>query len=217
MAQRKVPLINGYYYHVYNRTGHGLSPFSDKRSAIEFVKAINYYAQENPPTKLSLIDKVHKDVKEDYNHRLVDVLAYCVMPNHFHLLLKQIQDRGISRYLQRIQVSISHYYNLQNKERGSLFQGRFKAVLIESEDHLLHVSRYIHLNPSSAKLVKDPLEYPYSSLTLYAHNTFPLPLVAGGILRSRETAESYLKFVRDNILYQAELQRIKHELIDEEL
>ena len=97
----------------------------------------------------------------DFDQRLVSILAYCVMPNHFHLLLKQEVEGGISTYLRRLTVSFVRYYNILHKQKGPLFESFFKAVLIESENQLLHVSRYIHLNPTSAKLVNDPIKYPY--------------------------------------------------------
>jgi putative transposase len=217
MAMRKEPLITDNYYHVYNRAIHDLQPFLDDPCAIEFTKGMAYYSQTKPPIRLSLRDKLGKDVKDDFNDRLVDILAYCLMPNHFHILLKQRVDGGISNFMRKLQNSFVRYHNLRLKQKGGLFQGNFKSSLITSHEQLLHVSRYIHLNPTSAHLVKLPLEYKHSSLHFYAHNTFTPPFTGGYILTAGESSESYLRFVNSNIVYQEVLQRIKNSLLDTEI
>lgn len=217
MPTRKDPLITGCYYHIYNRAQHNLVPFSEQSCLIEFTKGIRYYTQYKPKTKLSMRDKVKRDIADDYKNRLVDILAYCIMPNHYHLLLKQRQDNGISTYIRRLQNSFVHYYNTKHHQKGSLFQGNFQSSLITSQEHLIHVSRYIHLNPTSAKIVKDPFEYPYSSFSMFVNQQFSPPFIPDDLLGSHETPTSYVQFVRDNILYQQELQIIKHELLDVDL
>ena len=138
------------------------------------------------------------------------------MPNHFHLLLKQEVEGGISTYLRRLTVSFVRYYNTLHKQKGPLFESCFKAVLIESENQLLHVSRYIHLNPTSGKLVEDPLDYKYSSFSYYVHGGEQKPLVFEDILRSKKR-EHYRNFVYDNVEYQQTLQFVKNQLLDHEI
>lgn len=92
----------------------------------------------------------------------------------------------------------------------------FKSVLIESENQLLHVSRYIHLNPTSAKLIDDPLKYKYSSLQYYVHGGERLPLLFDSIIKTNNR-EHYRQFVYDNMEYQQTLQYIKNQLIDHEI
>jgi len=102
--------------------------------------------------------------------RIVEVLAFCLMPNHFHLLVKQLKDGGISRYLSLFQNSFAKYRNTKYQREGHLFGGQFKVVRIEDDDQFLHVHRYIHLNPYTSLVVRnfDELEnYSYSSLPEY--------------------------------------------------
>lgn len=78
---------------------------------------------------------------------IVDIIAYCLMPNHFHLLLRQKREKGIQLFLQKIGTGYTHYFNTRYERSGVLFQGRSKAALVESDVYLSHLSRYIHLNP----------------------------------------------------------------------
>lgn len=214
MSSRKTPLIAGEYYHVYNRSLLGVPIFAKSREADNFIKALVYYAQSNPLRRLSF-EKRCKENKINYDNRLVSIAAYCLMPNHFHLLLKQETDKGISRYMQKLTLSFVRYYNTLHRSKGPIFESKFKSVLIESEYQLLHVSRYIHLNPSSAGLVDDPLVYKYSSFCMYVNGGENKPLVFDDVLRTRKRGY-YEKFVYDNVEYQRTLEFIKHHLVDDE-
>lgn len=218
MPSRKIPLIAGEYYHIYNRSQFSLPIFKKDIDAKAFLKTLIYYALINPPRRLSYEKRYKENATRpfDYKDRLVSILAYCIMPNHFHLLLRQEVDGGISTYMQRLTLSFVHYYNIKYKQKGHLFESGFKSVLIESGNQLLHVSRYIHLNPTSAKLVKDPLKYKYSSLQYYVHGGEKLPLYFENILLGK-SREQYRKFVYDNLKYQQTLQFIKNQLIDHEI
>jgi len=186
--------------------------FENEREAEAFVNAVIYYSLVNPPRSLSL-EKRYKENVKDFDNCLVSILAYCVMPNHFHLLLKQEVDGGISKMMQRLTLSFVRFYNTLHKQKGPLFESKFKSVLIESENQLLHVSRYIHLNPTSSHLVDDPIKYPYSSFKYYVQGGEKKPLDFGDILRSKKR-QYYEKFVYDNMEYQQALQFIKNQLLD---
>lgn len=218
MPSRKVPLVTGEYYHIYNRSQFSMSIFLKEGDANAFFKTMIYYTLINPPRRLSYEKRYKKNTNEptDFTDRLVSILAYCIMPNHFHLLLRQEVENGISTYMQRLTLSFVHYYNLKYKQSGHLFETAFKSVLIESENQLLHVSRYIHLNPTSAKMVDDPIKHKYSSLQYYVHGGEKLPLYFDDILRSKSRAH-YRNFVYDNLEYQQTLQFIKNQLIDHEI
>lgn len=215
MASRKIPLVTGDYYHVYNRSAFGVPLFKREREAKNFIRALIYYTLTKPPRRLSFEKRYRQNIK-DFDNRLVSILAYCVMPNHFHLLLKQEAEQGISKYMQRLTLSFVRYYNTLHKQKGPLFESKFKAVHIESENQLLHVSRYIHLNPSSAELVEDPIKYPYSTFAYYVQGGEQKPLVFDTILRTKRR-EYYRNFVYDNLEYQQTLQFIKNQLLDHEI
>jgi putative transposase len=96
----------------------------------------------------------------------VSLIAYCLMPNHFHLLIQQISIDGITKLLRRIATTYAMYFNKRYKRVGYLFQGPYKAVLVENDSYLLHLSRYIHLNPSEL-IRRNLINYPYSSYKYY--------------------------------------------------
>jgi len=146
-----------------------------------------------------------------------DVVAWCLMPNHFHLLLKQTKNAGIENFLQRVAGSCSHYFNTKYKRKGPLFEGRFQAIRIESDEQLLHLSRYIHLNPYSGYVVKTlrQLEdYPYSSFPEYIEKKEVEVCNKDIILEEFDTPKSYKKFVFDQADYQRSLERIKHQTLE---
>lgn len=137
------------------------------------------------------------------------------MPNHFHLLLKQTSDGGISEFVGKLINSYTKFYNLKYNRVGPLFQGQFKAVLIESDEQLIHVSRYIHLNPITSFLVKDLSDYEWSSYNEYTNNHKGI-CKKDEILGFFKDEASYQKFCLDQISYAQNLERIKHQLIDED-
>ncbi len=92
--------------------------------------------------------------------------AYCLMPNHIHLLIER-QDDSISRVMQRLLTAYSQYHNRKHRKSGHLLQGRYKAILCQSDQYLAELVRYIHLNPVRAKMVRRPQDFPYSSHRAY--------------------------------------------------
>ena len=136
------------------------------------------------------------------------------MPNHFHLLLKQMLEGGIEEFMRKILNSYTKYYNTRYKRVGSLFQGQFKAVAIESDEQLIHVSRYIHLNPYVADLTSTLDNYNYSSYPNFIgikESSICVPQAILGFFKSRG---EYKAFINDHEDYARELERIKHLLID---
>lgn len=148
----------------------------------------------------------------------VEINAYCLMPNHYHLLVKQTKDNGIFNFVRRLSSSCSHYFNKKNERKGGLFEGRFKAVRVETNGQLLHLSRYIHLNPYSSFLVNDLrslLDYSFSSLPEYLGRTETSICQKGTILNQFPNPEDYKKFVLDQADYQRSLEEIKHQLLED--
>ena len=135
------------------------------------------------------------------------------MPSHLHLLLREVVDEGVSRYLQRLLNSYARYYNTRYHRSGPLFSGRFHAGHVPDTDLLLHVSRYIHLNPYSAGLVADPLAYQWSSLNEYIGQPTTSICRTDAIL-SITSASEYRQFVLDHADYARTLARIKTALLE---
>ncbi len=145
--------------------------------------------------------------------KIVDIIAYCIMPTHIHLIFKQLEDNGISRSVNNILNSYTRYFNTKHKRKGPLWESRFKSKLVENEEQLLHLSRYIHLNPVTAFLVDKPELWRYSSYReylgieetpRYCHFNSHINVLPG----------NYKKFTEDRISYQRELTRIKDLFIE---
>lgn len=136
------------------------------------------------------------------------------MPNHFHLILRQTREGGIKEFMQKALNSYTKYYNTKHNRVGPLFQGQFKAVLIESNEQLMHLSRYIHLNPFVAEITKDYENFPYSSYSDFIGNTNQQLIATNSILSLFSSSQDYQSFVKDHASYALELGGIKQLLID---
>ncbi len=135
------------------------------------------------------------------------------MPTHFHLILKQLQNNGISDYMRKILESYSSYFNMKHKRKGPLWESKFYNILVKDDEQLLHLTRYIHLNPVTAKLVDKPKDWEFSSYKEFysRENNFYRICQFNNILEINPL--SYRKFVNDRISYQRELAKIKRLLI----
>ncbi|MBI4999460.1 transposase [Candidatus Gottesmanbacteria bacterium] len=216
MPYRKIVFANNEVYHIVNR-GVADSPiFVSPKEYQRFLNLIDFYHFADLTTNFShymtLELKTRELFRQKMKNPLVEILAYCLMPNHFHLLLKQIKDNGISKMLANLQNGYVRYFNLRHNRHGPLFQSMFKAVRIETDEQLLHVSRYIHLNPTTSYLVKSEnlLSYPWSSLAEYLHERKPIFTNPSLVLALAGGKKSYKNFVYDQIEYQRELNKIKH-------
>lgn len=219
MPYRKVPLVTGEIYHVFNR-GIARAPiFSTYSHFLRFLDLINYYRFQETPVSFSQFKEIEKAAREEIFNKLiredkkyVEILAFCLMDNHFHFLLKQVAERGTAKFISNLQNAHAKYFNIKTERTGPLFQPMFKSVRIITDEQLLHVSRYIHLNPSTGYLVeiKDLEKYPWSSLTCYLEKKSKYTFVNTEIILSLISKEKYKEFVFDQADYQRELGKIKH-------
>lgn len=212
---RITPLVNGEFYHLYNRGLEGKDIFSQRRDYSQFINAFFYYQTQDPKPKFSSFRR-SKLFPVDHSKKIVDVVCYCLMPNHFHLLVKQLKDGGISEFMRKFLLSYIKYRNLKYNRQGPLLNGPFKAVRIESEGQLLHVSRYIHLNPLVSLLTKDLKLYPWSSYHNYIGLENNANINKEEILSSFKTPKDYEQFVLDQADYGKTLELLKHKAIDVE-
>lgn len=212
-------MVVDYYYHIFNRSINKEPIFTRKRDCARAAKCLGYYRYSNPPMKLShFLDYGVEKRKELLNQlrkskKLVEIAAYCLMPNHFHLLLKQVTDEGISKFLSKFQNSYTKFMNTKYKREGHLFKGQFRSVLVEDDEQLLHLSRYIHLNPYSSAVVpsfKALESYPFSSFPEYLGDVEDGMCDKDIILGQFRNTLSYKKFVFDNAEYQKSLAQVKH-------
>lgn len=166
---RPVPFITNQYYHIYNRGVDKRKVFLRYGHFLRFIRTISQILQTGSASPSST------QIQSLALKSKVSILAYCLMPNHYHLLLKQLCDNGISEFMHQLNTSYTKYFNLNNNRSGRLFEYTFKGKIIESDEMLLHVSRYIHLNPLISHIVTDLELYPWSSYLEYVglrKNTF---------------------------------------------
>lgn len=142
--------VSGGYYHIYNRGVEKRNIFLDKQDCVVFQRYLKLYLAE--PSEVAKIDVPRIQVFLANNmHDELDLLAFSLMPNHIHLQLKQKNADSISKFMKRLTTSYVMYFNRKYKRVGALFQNIYKAAHIENEAYLLHLSRYIHLNPQHVK------------------------------------------------------------------
>lgn len=215
MPYRKIGFDNANVYHVFNRGVEKRKIFSTDYDRNRFLETFFYYQFANPKPKYSTY-KRFRTQDFDKNPKIVEIICYCLMPNHFHLMIRQLEDGGIQEFVRKLSNSYTRYFNTKNKRVGPLFQGVFKAVQIETDEQLMHVSRYIHLNPYVSNLVKNLEDFRYSSYPDYVglrdNQLCNKELVLGFFKNIGE----YKSFVTDQKSYGAELEKIKHLLIEEE-
>lgn len=188
------------FYHIYNRGVNKEAVFRDEQDCAVFLNLFKRYLSNKPvqDTKGREYDWLQPDIK---------LLAFCLMTNHFHLMIYQKSSDGMTKLLKAVMSSYGMYFNKKYSRVGPVFQGRFKASMISDDRYLYHISRYIHLNPTDYKT------WPFSSLPYYVEDktaewldpTKVLDLFEGG-------PEEYSKFLEDFEGYKSELDDLKSEL-----
>lgn len=148
---RKVELSNEQYYHVYNRGVDKRITFTKKNDYQRFLYLLYACNDTQPLLNSQFYYRGLASIEKRKREMMVDILSFCLMSNHFHLLLRQRVDNGISKFMQKLGTGYTMYFNTKYQRSGSLFQGTFKAIHIDEETYLTHLTRYIHLNPLELK------------------------------------------------------------------
>lgn len=222
MTGRSFVFGDGEYYHVFNRGVARQATFSSQKDYAQALLALAYYLFSVPPVRLSRFknfsvqDRDRIIANQQRKHDiLVEIIAFVFMPNHFHILLKQVVQNGVSKFMSQFQNSYTRYYNTKHNRIGPVFQGVFKAVHVETQEQLLHLSRYIHINPVVSLVIKkqDLFTYPWSSLPDYLDRKSSF-LSPDSVLDLFKTTEAYKQFILDNIDYAQRLEQTKHLLLD---
>jgi putative transposase len=212
------------YYHIYNRGVEKRITFLDEKDYVVFLYFLKLYLlplSNNTPKTLSNLQ--YTRIKKTFFEE-VELHAFCLMPNHFHLLIHQKNRSSITAFMRALITSYVMYFNKKYKRVGSLFQGNYKAVLVTKDPYILHLSRYIHANPLHLSAGSDPerlVDYPYSSYPYYLGKRHAAWITRDFILSFFETngkeinsqIESYKKFVED---YSYELGKLPDKLLLED-
>ena len=213
MPYRITPFVNGEFYHLYNRGLEKNDIFTQRSDYSLFIDTFSYYQIQNPKPRFSNY-RQSKVFPVDPTKKIVDIICYCLMPNHFHLLVKQLKDGGITEFMRRFILSYIKYRNLKYKHQGPLLNGSFRAVRMETDEQFIHVSRYIHLNPLVSLLVKNLNLYPWSSYRTYIGLEDNQTVAKEEILSFFKSPQDYQKFVMNQADYGKTLELLKHATID---
>ena len=169
---RKAPLVNDNYYHIYNRGVDKRNIFGDDRDYERFILSMilmndeqeglmirwrNYAASHK---NASIDEFLRSNLSE--RKKLVEIIAYCCNPNHFHFVFKQLRDKGIEKFIQRISTGYTMYFNKRYHRSGVLFQGKFKSSHLKSEGSLLRMAVYVSCNSEIHK-IREAKNYPWCS------------------------------------------------------
>lgn len=223
MTVRNHPIVTNEVYHIYNRSVAQQPIFRNIRENNHYLNLIDYYRFVNTPLRFSFYNRLHKDQRESIlkslykeNNIRIEIYSFSIMPNHYHILAKQVNEKGISNFIRYIQDSYAKYLNKKTARFGALFQSPFKAVRIEKEEQFIHVARYIHLNPLTSYLLKEPKElnaYPWNSWIDYVTGK-PRAFVETGQLLNLVPKNKLEDFTFNQLDYQRKLERIKHLLLE---
>jgi len=215
---------NNEYYHLFNRGADRRRIFNSVYDYQKAMLTLQYYQHSKLPIRLSQFlltnyeQRVHLMTDINNSEKLVEIIAFCLMPNHFHLILRQNINNGISKFMSQFSNSYTKYFNLKNEHQGKIFQGVFKDVRIESDGQLLHLSRYIHLNPVVSNIIKAEKikEYRWSSMSEYANNAAENDLCNKQIILDQfKSRGAYLKFIVDYVDMARDIHKIKHLCLEE--
>lgn len=213
MASKQAVFANQEIYHIFNRGVEKRTTFEDKKDLDRFTETLAYYRSEAPPARFSFRKRPILKPKKK-GAPMVEVLCYCLMPNHFHALVKQLKKGGITSYLSKLTNSYTKYFNTRYKRVGPLFQGTFKAVRIADDEQLIHVSRYIHLNPLTDYIVRDLRKFPFSSYLEYMGEQDGF-CQKEQILSHFKNPSAYETFVLDQEDYARSIKRIERAILEE--
>jgi len=217
-------LSTGQIYHIFNKSIAKFEIFRNNSEYERMKGLLKYYQTEKLALRFSHYaqrKRIDKDAEVNISgseiktgNSLVDVIAYCVMPTHIHLAIKQLVDNGISTFMRKILDSYTRYFNTKIKRQGPLWAGRFKRVLVANDEQLLHLTRYIHLNPTTAYLVNNPQDWHFSSYGEFLNNVEDSESLCRYSSLLDIKPDSYKEFVDSRTDYQRTLAKIKHLLLD---
>lgn len=190
------------YYHIYSRGVAKQKIFLDAQDYGYFIGLFKRYL--SPKNQIS---KKH-GTYVNYSS-IINLNAFCLMPNHFHLLVYQSESTAITQLMRSIVTSYSLYFNKRYARVGPVFQSRFKASTIDKTNYLEHISRYIHLNPSNWK------NYPYSSLAYYLGSKDAEWIKPEPIMALFGASQTYQDFLEDYEGQKEILDELKWELANE--
>ena len=220
MPTRKAVFANNEFYHIFNRGVDKREIILDYDDADRFLKSIMLFNSKKPIGSI-----YEKSFSQNplggltaKSGKLVNIVAYCLNPNHFHFILEQVVDGGISEFMKRLGGGYTWYFNHKNKRSGSLFQGSFKSVLVDKNEYLLHLSAYVNLNNRVHQLGGLTAKLARSSWDEYFNDKNSFSFCARDIILNQfKNKEEYKKFALsslEEILRRREEEEISKMLLE---
>lgn len=173
---RKQPLVNNEYYHIYNRGVDKRDIFNTKNDIHRFTESIIEFNQIDRIGSLrdNKQEKRFPAPKALGKRPLIAIVGYCLNPNHFHFILKQLEDGGISKFMQKLQAGYTSYFNVKNSRSGSLFQGTFKSNIITRENYFNKLIGYVNNNYEVHDIPENKMNLVFSGDNEYKNNNFQI-------------------------------------------
>lgn len=188
------------YYHIYSRGANKQKLFNVDADYKHFLKLFERYLSEG-----EMVTSTGEIYPSYFGE--IEIISYCLMPNHFHLLIYQTEAQYIEKFMRSVMTSYSRYFNLKYKHTGPVFESRYKAVRIDNEFYLQHITRYIHLNPRLWQRHK------YSSLKYYRDGCEPDWLSDSKVLELFSSRQEYLEYITDYEETNSILHEVKDQLV----
>jgi REP element-mobilizing transposase RayT len=185
--------ITGEYYHIFNRGVEKRKIFGNEADYRKFKTSLKDFNSTDPAWKIEWAKKKGEILKGE---SMIEIVAYCLNPNHFHLLLKQVRNGGISEFMRKLGTGYTMYFNKKYDRSGVLFQGKFKSVRIKSNNHLLYLSAYVNCNSEIHGIAKAE-KYKWCSFGEYLSKDKIL-CNKKIIINQFENFEEYKNFCKEN-------------------
>lgn len=202
---RILRIAPGEHYHIFNRGVNKQIIFHDTRDYFRFLFIILHF--QSPKVFQNISRFVEEFIQsralnslalEVIEKRTVELVSFCIMPNHFHLIVKELEEGGISTYMQRVLTAYSKYYNTKHEKSGHIFQGPYRAVHIGDDRQLLYLSTYIHRNPREiSRWFNKEDQYPWSSYQdCIRENRWGKLLLPDVLMGEFKNKEHYAEFIK---------------------
>lgn len=219
MTTRKVPFTEGEWYHCYNRGIEKRSTFDGTRDYHRFLELLYLANDESPLRHEDIGIRTFTEVLTmPRGKKLVAVGAFCLMPNHFHLVLKEVSEGGITAFMRKVGTAYTMYFNSRHERTGNLFLKPFKSRHVATDRYFQHLINYVHCNPAvlyepewKTRSVVDPQflgerieAYPYSSLRIHSGASTPTSSIVDAEIFSIVRATPVQKMLREALQYSAD-------------
>ena len=211
---RKIVFADGEYYHIYNRGVDKRDVFLEDKEYIRFLKNLREFnsdliREERLRRQTANKSELNSESELSSDNALVEIVAYCLNPNHYHLILKQSKEKGIEKFMHKISTGYTNYFNKKYERSGALFQGRFKSIHVDSNEYLLYLSAYVNRNNFIHGYQSDEKEWRYCSALDYLGKRDGT-LCNKDVILDQFREKEYEDFLDKNVLYLKEKKELSN-------